>query len=305
MRSLEEQTEQEIWLLGTPTLQRYLEFVEDWASEKPAGRAALADEWRAAHDYYGELENRENGLADHVQCRPLPAALAPLAREVMTDVRYRRAFDTLPTAFGMVELDRLVVYQNRVTQSYVQTLQERLPDPADTAALFHFCFPLRQPETPVDIREAGYGRYVFRSVSTDLRFHTPALLKPSQIIDHASSGPMTAAVALMVGFGSNFLNVVRDEKRCLLHNGYHRACALRALGVTHAPCILQTVANPDELAVAAKPSIAEDYRFYFEAPRPPLLKDYFDPRIRKPITVRRQRQVIEISFDVREYYEPL
>jgi hypothetical protein len=88
------------------------------------------------------------------------------------------------------------------------------------------------------------------------------------------------AVGLVVGFSTNFFNVVRDDKRLLLHNGYHRACALRALGITHVPCVIQTVTRRDELDLIAKDNVAEDPAFYFAACRPPLLKDFFDPRIR-------------------------
>jgi len=55
---------EEIWLLGQPTLSRYLEFVEeDVVDGKRMNRAALIDEWRAANDYYQDLERCEAGIA--------------------------------------------------------------------------------------------------------------------------------------------------------------------------------------------------------------------------------------------------
>src|SRR5207244_1784195 len=99
----------------------------------------------------------------------------------------------------------------------------------------------------------------------------------------------------------NFLHVIRDEKRYLLNNGNHRAVALRSLGITHAPCIIQTVTRMDELAVAVKRRVRDNAALYFGAARPPMLKDYFDPKIRKVMDVHRMQQMVEVTFEVRDY----
>jgi hypothetical protein len=90
-------------------------------------------------------------------------------------------------------------------------------------------------------------------------------------------------------------------RRHLLVNGYHRAVALRALGVTHAPCIVQTATCTDELQLAAKSRVAERAEFYFESARPPLLKDFFDPRLRKRLPLRPRMRHIELSYEIRDY----
>ena len=87
----------------------------------------------------------------------------------------------------------------------------------------------------------------------------------------------------------------------VLHNGYHRAVAMRAAGITHAPCIVQTVTRKDELEVSAAPAVVEDPAFYFRARRPPLLKDFFDPRIVTTLSARPLQKLIEVSFEVREH----
>ena len=48
----------------------------------------------------------------------------------------------------------------------------------------------------------------------------------------------------------------------------------------------------------------DDPAFYFGAKRPPLLKDFFDPKIRKVFPVKRTASVVEVSFEVREYVAP-
>jgi hypothetical protein len=295
---------EEIWLLGQPPLSRYLEWIEDTViGGASLSRAALTTEWCAANDYYQELERSEAGIANEVECRALDPSLALLAAQVQAHPHYRNTFDLLPTTIGVVELDRLMVFQKHITRNFVDALTARIGPAADPAALFRFCHPLGQSEAPVEVRRIGSKRYVFRCHSTDFRFHEPTLLRADQVKDYGSFGPIAGIVGLVVGFGSNFLNVLRVGKRLLLNNGYHRACALRALGITHAPSVIQTATRADELEAAAGHT-AEDAEFYFESARPPLLKDYFDPKIRKLWPIHRRERIIEVNFEIKNFLVP-
>jgi hypothetical protein len=295
-------TQEEIWLLGQPPLWRYLDWVKDRAVDGDRlDRAALTDEWRKVNGYYRELEEREAGIANQAECRDLHPSLAALAAAVKANPRYRRTFDTLPTSFGMVELDRLIVFQKHVSQSFIEALKAKLGPAPDLEAVFRFCLPLGYPDAPVQIRPVGTHRYVFRSDSTDFRFLEPTLLRPEQIQGYDPFGSIAGVVGLVVGFGTNLLNTIRVGRRMVLHNGYHRVCALRALGIKEAPCIIQTVAGMDELEVATSGDVADHAQFYFESARPPLLKDFFDPQIRKVLRVYKMMRVIEANFEVRDF----
>ena len=109
---------------------------------------------------------------------------------------------------------------------------------------------------------------------------------------------------MVAGFSSNYLNVRRYGKRILLHNGYHRACALRSRGITHAPCVITTITRKDELDIIGKSNVCEDPDFYFGQRRPPLLKDFFDPRISKLLPVHKLVRMIEMTFEVRDHLIP-
>jgi len=39
---------------------------------------------------------------------------------------------------------------------------------------------------------------------------------------------------------------------------------------------------------------------YLKAPRPPLLKDYFDPRLRKVVQVPRKNRLVRLQFAVEQ-----
>lgn len=297
--------QEEMWLMGQAPLRKYLDFVEGFGQGPGmADRARLVKEWSAAATYYDELAEREPGVADNLPCLALPPALDTLAAEVLAGTSYTHTFDTLPTSIAMIELANLVVCQNHVTRSFVDRLKERLGPAPDPAALFHFCFPQDDGRAPVQIREAGSKRYVFRSDSSDLRYHESVLLQPAQLTGYSSFGAVAGVAGVVVGYSANFLSALCDDDsgRLLLHNGYHRATALLELGITHAPCAIQTVSSRDELDLVAKGIVASDPGYFFNAPRPPLLKDFADPRIRKILPVRKVSRVIEVSFEVRDYF---
>ena len=292
----------EAWLLGQPGLQDLLDYVEDHAiSVSAVSRSELVDEWRAANDYYHELELREAGAADAIEIRDLDRDCAELADEVRADPRYRRAFDKVPTRFAMVELDRLVVAQSHIDLDHAERLKDRAGDLLSAEALFRFCQPLGDFEAPVQIRKADGRRYLFSSASSDLRFHECLLLKPEELADHVAYGSVTGAIGLVVGFGSNFLSVIQSDSRLLLHNGHHRAYALRAMGIRYAPCIVQTATRGEELSLLAASKVMASPSFYLRAGRPPLLKDFFERRLHKVLQVRKTQQVIEISIEVKDY----
>jgi len=295
----------EAWLLGQAPLRKYLDFVGDIGMPGLNGaRPDLVREWTAAELVYAELEHSEAGVADDPACPPLDPALQPLVDQVLASPRYTRTFDSLPTCIRMVDLAHLVVCQNHVTQTFVDGIKARVrPDP-DPATLLRCCLPLDDGTGPVEIRTMGSKRYQFRSPSTDFRFHEPVMLREDQLNGHRAYGAIAGALGLVVGFSCNFMNALRDDDsgRVLLQNGYHRACALLALGVRYAPCVVQTVGSRDELDIVAKTVVANDPGYFFNAPRPPLLKDFLDPRLCKQVAIKQMVHVVEVSYEVRDYF---
>lgn len=290
------------WLLGQPSLEDYLSFVKDkTVGGDDVAAKLLADEWRAANDVYFELEKTESGAADKADCLPLPAELEALADQLRADPYFRTTFDTFATEIRMVELDRLIVSQKHIASVFAAERARSLGATPTPEALFRFCLPLDRPNPPVRIQKLDSNRYLFSSASTDLRAHDPVALCRDQIANISSYGPIAGAIGLMVGFGSNFLTVIRSEERMVLHNGYHRAYTLRSLGITHAPCIVETVTRTDELRIAASETVSDAPAFYFRAARPPMLRDFFDPRLVKRLAMRRSETMIEIEFKMRSW----
>ena len=115
-----------------------------------------------------------------------------------------------------------------------------------------------------------------------------------------STGRPVAVLGLAIGYGSNFLNVLHVENRLVLGNGSHRAYALRDLGVTQIPCLVQRVTRRDELDIVASGDLASSPDRYLKSARPPMLRDYFDPALRKIVPVYRKNRVVRIQFGVEQ-----
>ena len=291
-----------IWLLGQPPLTDYLSFVETKVMDGAAQDArALVAEWRAANDVYHALEQDEAGLADTISYTALPKALRKRAAAVETLPWFRSSFDNLPYQFVEVELDKLIVSQPHVERGTMHAMVERLGGDAKPAAVFDLCVPRERVLPQVTARRLSSNRYSFTSPSTDFRAHTPRLVLAEGNEIDAAAGPLFATLGIGVGFGSNVLSGIRSGTRILLQNGHHRAYALRSLGYRTCYAVVEDVTRKDELRLTATQEVIDDPEFYFAAPRPPLLKDFFDPRLAKTLRVKRIDNEVEIELLIRSH----
>lgn len=288
--------------MGQPSLQKLLDFADEMSAERPRPeRRALVDQWRAGNDRYYKLEKAEAGEADKIEVRALDKPLRRLAATVKASAQFRRVFNVLPTRFAMVELDRLIVTQPHVNIDYARRLQAEIGARPSPEKVFRSCMQVGRQAPPVESRQTGSSRFLFWSASSDLRFHEAALLRADQLRNYDGAGPFGASVGLMVGYGSNYLSVIQSDNRCIIHDGHHRAYALRVMGLTHAPCVIQTVTRLAELGLAASRSVTDAPEFYFRNPRPPLLKDFFDRKIVKILKIQKILRMVEVSFEVRDF----
>ncbi len=293
--------EEHVFLIGRATLREYLNFMTTEPVEAAtADRRALAAEWRAAHDRLRALRRTEEDWADDVRPRPLPSELEPLAAEVAADPIFQAAFDVLPTRIAMVELDRLVVSQKTIHLAHVGRLRDRLGASPTPEQVFRLCLPADHPVPAFRMSRVGADSVVFVSESDDLRFHESILLAPQQVAGHQPFGPVAGFVGLVVGFGSGYLNVTSCEGRLVLNNGYHRAYALRELGFTHVPAVVQQVSRADEMGAAGGAAFRRDPEYYLRSPRPPVVKDYFDPELRKIVRLVPTSRHVRVRFTIEE-----
>jgi hypothetical protein len=299
LASAAEGTDRETVLVSATGLTGFLSFVRERAVDGATlDRGALAQEWRDAAACFAELQQAEAGAPDRPEILPLPPAMQEHADRLAESPSFQHTFATVPIAFGLVELDRLVVYQHSVTRSNIEGIAGGLGSAMDDGELVRLCLPDQPPDTPFRLARRDGGRFVFIADGHDARFLGAQLLEPAAVPGLSPHGHPRAVLALPFGFTDNTLNVVRHGNRMILNNGYHRAVMLRERGITHAPCVIQVCVHVDELAEAAGSAIAANVDLYFKGPRPPMLKDFLDPRLARTFATRRVRKEIRVTFEI-------
>lgn len=292
-----------VFLRGRPPVEEYVGFlVGQSIGGQNLNQRALVDEWREANDRVRQLEQVEAQFADGMQTTPVAESLALSQARVLADPMLRRGM-YLPYEIAVVELDRLVVFQKYINVTYVRELQGGLPAAPDDEQLFDFCLPVTHPVPAVQGGPTGNG-FVFASPSNDFRHVETVVLDPANLANYEPHGPVAHVIGVVLGYGPNYLSAVRVEGRFILSNGSHRAYALRDRGITHAPVILQQVSRRDELGLAALSVVAQAPERFLTDPRPPLLKDYFDPLLRRVLYRQKQQRQVRIVVGVEQIDVP-
>ena len=295
-------TDEHAYLFAHTRLADFLAFMTEETAD--ADRPALAAEWRAAAARFHDLQQSEAGWADDAPVGPLPKVVEPLVRQVAADPVFRRSFSAVPGEVGMVELDRIVASQKTVNHTHVARLKEQLGPSPDVEAVFRACLPFDHPIPPARVGRVASQSFVFASDSNDLRLLESLVLRPDQVTGLSASGPLVGVVGVAVGYGSNFLNAVSLGGRLVLNDGFHRAYALRALGVTRAPCVVQRLSGPDDLDHVGRAAIRRTPDVFFGLTRPPLLKDFFDPALCRTVAKARRTRQVRVTVTVEELDVP-
>lgn len=292
-------TTKERYLLGLPGLQELLDQVASLgASGHAFSRTALSDRWRAAAKEYERLASSEAGAADNPGILPLPRAMGRHLAQLVELPGVRRTFDTVPVAFGLVELDRLVVSQHSMTQAVVDHIVAANPLPVSPRRLAELCLPLKAPPARFRLADQSPREFTFVADAHDMRFLDAQVLSPTDVDLGEVMGHPQAVVALSVGFSANLLNGVRYNGRVAINNGHHRALALRQMGFTHVPCLIQPCTSADDLEQAATSELYNNTDLYFHAPRPPLLRDFDNPKLTLTVPAPRMRRVVTLKVEV-------
>lgn len=284
------------YLLGSPPIREFTEFIR---ARRPGSGSALdedlAHEWRAAARRIRELEDTERGCVDDAVLLPLPQELETRASEVLMDPSVIRSLRLLPFRWAMVELDHLIVHQRAVDLTYISVLKRAVPSrPTDKELLRIACGDVGSaPE--VRVTRTSETVYTFSSASTDLRFLDMRLLDPIAVHGYDGPGRATSMVALFVGFGVNLLCALRVQGRLILVNGTHRVHPLYEWGVRTVPCLVREVASDEDLDLIGASEIKQSLPLYLRAPRPPRLKDFFDPLICKVVSVAPACRLVHIQ----------
>ena len=292
-----------LYLTGRPTLKDFVRFTANQAVNPP-DEGTLAQEWQSAANVIQALKTEEAGAADNPAIVKMGPEYKPLLIEFLKDPLVRGGFNTVPTEVAFVELDRLIVYQKHIDLTFARDLTAKLGSEPTDEQIFRTCLPFDHPQPPANWGRVHRDKFAFVSASNDLRFLDAMELQPRNITDYAPPGNVLGIVGLAVGFGSNFMNAVYTDNRLILNNGSHRAYVLRKMGLRYVPCIVQHVSSREEMELVASSDVRHNPDLFLTHPRPPMLKDYFDPRLHKIMYVARRLRQVTITFQIDESYVP-
>jgi hypothetical protein len=289
--------EQHVYLMNRVNLDDYLDYMTTWPiGAADMDREQLAKEFHTASETMRRLRRLEAGWADKVSVQPLPPFLEPLAQEVHNDSYFRRAFTDAPVTIGMVDLERVVASQLVVNMSLVRRLMDQLGEKPTADDVFRFCLPYDHPMIDVRAGRIADHEFAFVSESCDLRFLDAVILRPEQVSELPTSGPVAGIIGLLVGYGANYLSAVSFNNRLILINGNHRACTLLALGITNAPIVVQKIPDEEHIDGMVPSAVRRDHDFYLKNPRPPVLKDYFNETLVKSVLLAQSSREIRVHY---------
>ncbi len=289
------------YLLSRSALDSYLEFVADYSLDPSSiDRREHAEAWKAADLAMRELRSRDPDRSDGEATKALPRGMKSSRGKVEADPVFRKAFEDATWDLRLVDLDKVVVSQKLVSEKHIDRLLERLGPAASDKELFRFCLPYERLPPPHRMSRIDDQEFAFVSDSNDLRFLEAVLLRPDQIVGYQPTGPIAGALALIVGYGSNYLSVIEANGRLVLNNGHHRACALHRAGKRWAPCVVQKITHPGEFAVHMPRTVRNNADFYLSEPRPPVVADYFDPVLSRRFRLGLTMKHVRLRYSVDE-----
>jgi hypothetical protein len=258
--------------------------------------------WKAASMRMVALAAQEPGIADQVEITDLPEDVQARAVEIGADPLFQASFSSIPSTIKVVEIDKLVAPQREVNLDYVESLRASIPG-NEINALLEFCVGPRKPPE-LRMLQTAMNQITFSSRSLDLRFlggYPKPITKDDIRVAHAGGKPAEATV-LLVGFGADPINAFHVGRRVVLNNGFHRVFALRSMGVTTIPIVLQEVANAD---IEFPDSLLGLSRAYLlQSARPVVIKDFFDEGLVTEVRLKPRRKVVKVSWGAEDSVVP-
>jgi hypothetical protein len=283
------------YLGGRQSLSEYIRFVKAVALDGD-GRTeqSLTEEWQLFSARIRKLETEGSKHPDISELPSLPPPLVHEADAVLRNSDIHGSLRRFSHRWAMVELDCLVVYQNYIDLNFAKELRAAIPQAPSEHQILRIALGTSCERPAVQLTRVDDKTFQFSSLSRDLRCIDIISLDPSLAANQSPPGHSLALIGIFVGFGANIFTAVHVNNRVILGNGTHRAYALRSLGVTHVPCLIQEIGDEVELKTLGVTELLHNSELYLHSSRPPLFKDYFDSDLCTLIPVSRSKRLLQV-----------
>lgn len=291
-------------LRGLFPLSRLIRFVRERCLPRHVDEAVQLEQWRQAKVAALGLLEEEAGYADGIDVQALPEDLQAVGAAALRQPSMHRITSQVPRFWCMVEVDRLVVFQDSLNLRHIEELRDSFPADPSAREIMEFAACQGANAQPAVHYSPADGDYAFSSKSNDLRFLDVTVIDPSAIADYEPFGAASHAIVVYLGFSDNVISGTRVGKRIILTNGSHRAYLLRSLGLRHIPCLLTDASASDLSDILLPAAIKKDRELYLRSARPPLFKDYSDTRLTQILPVIRKNYVLRAKLDLQRTTVP-
>jgi hypothetical protein len=288
-------------IYGTLTqgeLNNYLDIVSADSEDR---KQEIKRSWPVAADAFQNLVASEAGLPESVATSALPPEMDDYLRNVRKNPAFAKTFANYPISFEYVEIDKLVAGQRTVHLDWVgELIKKGRPD-----NIAEFCLDPGQDSTPITIARSGNTAFTASSRNPSMRF-LGVFENPFQddgVLGHHPGGQPAHAIVLLLGYGISTINAYRVNRRLILGNGFHRLYALKALGLTHAPAVVQRVTHPQLEMPAVLGELPREH--LVNTIRPGLMKDFFDERLVCEITQKSFIKTIQVAWGTNDALVPV
>ena len=291
-----------LYMYGAVTLSELNKFLDAESIDTDERKREIRARWREAAERFQRLTEAEAGIPDTVATQPLPPEAAEYIGELQKSPALANTFSNFPLTFELVEIDKVVAAQRTVHLDFVEHVKATYVH--STQDLLRRCLDPEQDPTPLSVGRTAPNFVTVSSSNRKLRFlgvHERPY-RADAMEDLRPAGQPVHAVILLVGYGTETINMYRVGRRLILSNGFHRLNALRALGITYAPAAIQRVTYPDIELPATIQDLPRDY--LIKAPRPALMKDFADPQLTCEVRQRSFLKVVQIGWGVNESKVP-
>lgn len=261
--------------------------------------------WLAIQPHVLMVQQTEAGLAETIETQPIPDEYQAQLSEFAKDPLFAKTFSNFPSSFHLVEVDKLIVPQRTVNLDYVGELRRAVSDPPSFEELLNMCVSPNRPIAPIQHLELFPNPvHVFSSPNADLRYLGSRMkhLTPDDLA-YAQGGQPAAAIITFVGYGAASINAYRVGNRLILGNGHHRVYALRSLGITYIPMVIQEISDPSTQFPQELVGIPSAY--LLQHPRPALLKDFFHEDFVLTLDIPKRVKTVTVVVQANQHDIPI
>jgi hypothetical protein len=257
----------------------------------PPDELTLNEAWRGARAGMRRLEEREAGCADQPALLSLPQSMAAHEQALMQCPAMNAAFARTPVSFALIEGDALMASRPSLWSDRLEHFKPQAQAAAtDDGLLAQLCLPLA-PALPTLHSHFDGETWTVNADDSALGWMNPGWHRDA----HGR-----AVLQLVAGTPPSVVRAAYWNGRLLLIDGHHRVRMLRACGVNFVPCMVAACEDEADVLALAPHLRGQDLAPWFEAARPPMLRDHDRVSLVYRHQARRENRQVQVKITYRQ-----